>query len=107
MRGLAEGRLQDPELLEEEAFLCLGCRACETACPSGVRYGEMLEHTRDAIRSGQLGPEAPTGASPGLAVRIERFALRRTRTSRYRVRPTSRSCGTRSPYPKRSPERSP
>ncbi len=36
MRGLAEGRLEDPALLETEAFACLGCRACETACPSGV-----------------------------------------------------------------------
>ncbi len=76
MRGLAEGRLKDPQLLEEEAFLCLGCRSCETACPSGVRYGEMLEHTRDAIRSGQFETGSGQTSSPGFAVRIERFALR-------------------------------
>lgn len=68
MRGLAEGRLKETEVLEEEAFLCLGCRACETACPSGVQYGEMLEQTRAAVRSAQTGFN--------LATSIERFALR-------------------------------
>lgn len=69
MRGVAEGRLQDSQLLEEEAFACLGCRACESACPSGVRYGEMLEQARGAIRSSQRGFD--------LAVWLERFALRK------------------------------
>ena len=71
MRGLAEGRLEDTELLEEEAFLCLGCRACESACPSGVQYGEMLENARDAIRTVQK-----KGGRLSLAAKIERFALR-------------------------------
>ena len=68
MRGLAEGKLEDPELLEQEAFACLGCRACETACPSGVQYGEMLEQTRAAIRSSETTFD--------LAYWIERFSLR-------------------------------
>lgn len=68
MRGLVEGRLADTETLKEEAFLCLGCRACETACPSGVEYGEMLEQTRAAIRE--------TDPDPTWADRLERFALR-------------------------------
>lgn len=77
MRGLAEGRLESTEVLEEEAFLCLGCRACETACPSGVQYGEMLEQTRAVIRDREVHPSAVT--------RLERFALRRIVPHRRRL----------------------
>ena len=46
MRALAEGRVQDPTAIRPFLDRCLDCRACETACPSGVRYGEILEATR-------------------------------------------------------------
>jgi glycolate oxidase iron-sulfur subunit len=46
MRALAEGRVQDPQAIRPFLDRCLDCRACETACPSGVRYGEILETTR-------------------------------------------------------------
>ena len=68
MRGVAEGKIAGGELLEEEAFLCLGCRACETACPSGVEYGAMLELARESVTS--------SGRRAGLAARLERFVLR-------------------------------
>lgn len=44
----AEGQLSLDEL-EKPLDLCLGCRACETACPSGVEYGKILEGAREVL----------------------------------------------------------
>lgn len=68
MRGVAEGRAALSGLLAEEAHLCLGCRACETACPSGVQYGAMLEDTRAAIARAEV--------RRGFGPKLERFVLR-------------------------------
>ena len=35
--------------MAEHLYQCLGCRACETACPSGVPFGKLLEFGRHAI----------------------------------------------------------
>jgi glycolate oxidase iron-sulfur subunit len=51
MRALAEGRVEDPEVVRPFLDRCLDCRACETACPSGVRYGEILETTRAQLEA--------------------------------------------------------
>ncbi|MBI5800464.1 MAG: 4Fe-4S dicluster domain-containing protein, partial [Verrucomicrobia bacterium] len=49
MRALQEGRLPLADPSVRHIDTCLGCRACEAACPSGVHYGELLEATRDHI----------------------------------------------------------
>ncbi|PYN04451.1 MAG: glycolate oxidase [Candidatus Rokuibacteriota bacterium] len=50
MRAAAEGRVELSETFRRHLDLCLGCRACETACPSGVRFGSLLEATRAQLR---------------------------------------------------------
>ena len=46
MRALAEGRAEPTPILVSHLDKCLGCRACETACPSGVQYGHLIEGAR-------------------------------------------------------------
>ena len=49
MRAVQEGRLALGQTAVRHIDSCLGCRACEAVCPSGVQYGDLLEHTRDHI----------------------------------------------------------
>ena len=49
MKGLQEGRIEASKRVVSHWDLCLGCRACEAACPSGVPYGRLIEGVREEI----------------------------------------------------------
>ncbi|MHB1862219.1 MAG: (Fe-S)-binding protein [Gemmatimonadaceae bacterium] len=74
MRGLLEGTLE-PQDRDVRLHIdrCLGCRACESACPSGVPYGDLLEVTRATLVEQR---PLPLAARAMLAVFARRAPLR-------------------------------
>lgn len=48
MRAVADGELDVTRTFADEMYFCLGCLACETACPAGVNYTELFETARAA-----------------------------------------------------------
>jgi glycolate oxidase iron-sulfur subunit len=46
MRAVADGRLDLTPAVGRHLDLCLDCRSCESACPSGVQYGRLIEPFR-------------------------------------------------------------
>src|SRR5215210_3131996 len=69
MRGIADGKLGVTEAFGDEMYFCLGCLACETACPAGVRYAPMFEAARGDIE------HAGVLAAPRRSL-VRAFALR-------------------------------
>lgn len=78
MRGVAEQRIPLEGIASDEMYLCLGCRACESACPAGVRYGHLLEGIRAEIDA--------RSARSRVRRFVERFVLRNIVGSRPSLR---------------------
>jgi glycolate oxidase iron-sulfur subunit len=69
MRAVEEGRLAlDSLTFSRHIDRCLGCRACESACPAGVEYGQLLEAARADI--------SDAGRGNGWTSRLLRLVLR-------------------------------
>lgn len=56
MKGVREGRLAMTPEVVKHWDLCLQCRACEVACPSGVPYGRLMEATRAEVEEQHKRP---------------------------------------------------
>ena len=55
MRAIADGELAASKTFAEEMYFCLGCLACQTACPAGVDYAALFENARAEVeRQGLL-----------------------------------------------------
>ena len=55
MRAVADGGIEVSGGLGEEMDYCLGCLACQSACPAGVDYVEMFETARAESERGREG----------------------------------------------------
>jgi glycolate oxidase iron-sulfur subunit len=55
MRSVTDGRLPLTQEARRHLELCLDCRSCETACPSGVQYGNLIEPFRIAMNQPASG----------------------------------------------------
>ncbi len=55
IKSLAEGRIALSGSTRAHLDLCLGCRACETVCPSGVPFGQLIEVARAEIERARPG----------------------------------------------------
>jgi glycolate oxidase iron-sulfur subunit len=66
MKSLAEGSIELDDDAARHLDLCLGCRGCETACPSGVHYGRLIEGARSFVEQHHRR---------GLIERIKRSAI--------------------------------
>lgn len=57
MRALSQGRIPVSDNVVRHLDLCLQCRNCEAVCPSGVRFGQIMEETRaEILRDGRRAP---------------------------------------------------
>jgi glycolate oxidase iron-sulfur subunit len=79
MRGVVEGKLGLGETFISHIDLCLGCRGCETVCPSGVPYGHLLE----AARAEVANEKSARGSS---SEALLRFVLNRVFTRPWLLR---------------------
>ncbi len=77
-RAVTDGRLDLDKTVRHHLDLCLECRACETACPSGVQYGKIIgSYKKDLARIDKPAPDLG---------RLQRWMLFRVTPSAKRMK---------------------
>jgi glycolate oxidase iron-sulfur subunit len=79
IRAIADGRLEAGRAFAEEMYYCLGCLACQSACPAGVDYSTLFERARAEVERGGVLRTAKRSA-------IRSYILKRLFTSKKRLR---------------------
>ena len=82
MLGLHDGSVPRTDAGQAHLDRCLDCRACETACPSGVQYHTLIEDAREKLEDHQerAGGKLPT------QTRFQRWIFREVLTRPNRLR---------------------
>jgi glycolate oxidase iron-sulfur subunit len=71
MQAVADGKLEVDSDFIQHMYCCVGCRACETACPSGVQFGALIEAAREQIQL--TTQETTTQKGPDISKRAEHY----------------------------------
>src|SRR5688572_27333841 len=79
MRSIADGTLEVTEAFADEMSYCLGCLACQTACPAGVDYATLFETARNDIERAGVNRSARRRVWRGISLG---FLFRRPRALR-------------------------
>jgi len=116
MKEVLEGKLEVADV-STHLDRCLGCLACQTACPSGVHYGELISPFRDWIRETNQQPHSLRRWIASLVLPrpwLFRLALRAGKLVRHRqwlvppsLRPMVAMVPAEVPSPERLPEYTP
>ena len=76
MVQVATGQMAISPSYLEHLDLCLACRGCETACPSGVPYGRLIEAARTEIEA-HIAPKRSLPATGSAQLHLRRLLLSR------------------------------
>jgi glycolate oxidase iron-sulfur subunit len=79
MRAVADGAMEITSTFADEMSYCLGCLACQTACPAGVNYATLFETARNDIEAAGVDRSARRRFWRGVTLR---FLFKRPRALR-------------------------